>query len=200
MNGRKITVQNRIFSGDERGGALFLLAGFFLVGGLLGCLLAARVGGGADDSLSTYMEGYLSAAQAGKAGAPSLLTALWEAFRYPLACVVLGFTTAGAVLVPLVVAMRGFFLSFAVSSFVRMFGARGLLMSAGVFLPACLVVIPCMFLLGVHSFRPRRDLATRDFLPLYALCTGALFLLTLYECLLAPQILGLLARVILQGS
>lgn len=200
MNGQKVTVKNRLSQGGERGGALFLLAVFFLAGRLLGCLLASRVGGGANDSLSSYIKGYLSAVQVGKAGAPGLLSAMWENFRYPVACVVLGFTSAGVVLVPLVFAMRGFFLSFAVSSFVRMFGGQGLLMAVGVFLPAGLVVMPCMFLLGMLMLRPKREMAVREHLPVYSICAGALFLLTLYECLLAPKILGLLANVLLQGS
>ncbi|MDD4715596.1 MAG: stage II sporulation protein M [Oscillospiraceae bacterium] len=200
MNGRKVAVQNRAVPSEERSGALFLLAGFFLVGGLLGCLLASRVGGGANDSLSSYIKGYLTAVHTGEANSPGIFPVLWENFRYPVACVVLGVTSAGAVMVPIVFAVRGFFLSFAVSSFVCMFGGRGLLMAAGVFLPAGLVVIPCMFLLGILMLRPTGKITMRGCLPAFGVCAGALLLITLYECLLAPKILGLLASVLLQGS
>jgi hypothetical protein len=121
--------------------ATILLALFFIAGGILGCMTAARVGGGANDSLAVYIKGYLAAGAAGEVSAPSLFSLIWDGFRYALIAALFGFTSLGVILMPLLMAVRGFFLSFALASFVRMFGGGGLLLAMGVFGFSCLLTV-----------------------------------------------------------
>ena len=55
-------------------------------------------------------------------------------------------------LIPALLAARGFFLSFAVTVFVRLFGYNGLLFSAGVFGVQCLVSLPFLLLISAQAF------------------------------------------------
>lgn len=186
--------------------SLAVLAGAFALGGLLGCLLASRVGGGGNDSLTGYLQAYLGAVQNGAAAPPHLLVTLWETFRWPLCAFLMGFTALGVVGLPVLFAVRGFLLSFAISSFVRMFGGVGGILAFFAFGLTALVAIPALFVLGVQGFAAAKSLAGRFFgntkcpLPfgrLYLLrsgvCALALGVCVLLEYLAVPALLGSVA-------
>ena len=141
--------------------ALAASAVFFFLGGLAGCILAARIDGGASESLSAYMQGFLSAAQEGGVGAPALLHVVWETARWPLLAVLLGFTALGLLGLPILFSVRGFLLAFSIASFVRMFGAAGCLLAFLVFGVSGAVSVPVLFVLGVQSLTAARALASR---------------------------------------
>ena len=62
---------------------------------------------------------------------------------------------------PLVFVVRGFLLSFAIASFVRMLGSGGALLALAVFgVPGC-VGIPALFVLGVQGWEASRALGSR---------------------------------------
>ena len=63
-------------SGDGLIPVLAVTAACFLLGGLVGCLLASHIGGGGQESLAAYVEGFLRAAQAGEFGGVGCLLAL----------------------------------------------------------------------------------------------------------------------------
>ena len=147
------------------GGAWFsvtlLLTSLFLAGGLAGCRMASWVGGSGSEGLASYIRSYLLAAQEGVGSSPSIFELCWDVFRYPVIVLVLGFTALGVIGIPLVFAARGFFLSFAISSFVRMFGGHGLLLAAVVFGIPGVISIPVLFVLGAQGWRASRTLAER---------------------------------------
>jgi hypothetical protein len=145
--------------GNSEISATILLALFFMAGGLLGCLTAARVGGGANDSLALYIRGYLAAGVAGEVSTPSIFSLIWDSFRYALIAALFGFTSLGVILMPLLMAVRGFFLAFAAASFVHMCGGGGLLLAMGVFGFSCLLTVPCLFVLAVQGYLAARVLA-----------------------------------------
>ena len=64
--------------------ALVLLSAAFAAGALAGLLMAARVDGGGQESLGSYLRAYLEAAKTGGAVPPELAPALWESARWPL--------------------------------------------------------------------------------------------------------------------
>lgn len=200
MKGHVVSVkkkEKRIRMTKAESRALYLLSGCFLVGSLLGCLLSVRACEG-EEALLTYLKQYLTAAKAGVTDAPGVLTVLWDVFRYPLACMLLSFVPAGRWMIPSIMAVRGFFLSFAVSAFVRLFGSNGLLVAAGAFLPSALVVIPCMILWGIRCLCAADQPPTvQTVLPLCGICAGALFCAVIYECCFAAKVLGILASSIL---
>ena len=77
-------------SGDGLIPVLAVTAACFLLGGLVGCLLASHIGGGGQESLAAYVEGFLRAAQAGEITAPALASLVWDTVRWPLLALLLG--------------------------------------------------------------------------------------------------------------
>ena len=120
-------------SGDGLIPVLAVTAACFLLGGLVGCLLASHIGGGGQESLAAYVEGFLRAAQAGEITAPALASLVWDTVRWPLLALLLGFTALGLLGLPLLFAVRGFLLAFSIASFVRLFGGAGCLLALLVF-------------------------------------------------------------------
>ena len=118
-------------SGDGLIPVLAVTAACFLLGGLVGCLLASHIGGGGQESLAAYVEGFLRAAQAGEITAPALASLVWDTVRWPLLALLLGFTALGLLGLPLLFAVRGFLLAFSIASFVRLFGGVGCLLVFG---------------------------------------------------------------------
>ena len=186
---------------------LTVLSACFVLGGLLGCLLAAYVSAGGEDALSVYLDTYLTAIRAGTLNAPDPLAALWENLRYCTICALFGFTALGAFLIPALFLARGFLLTFAMASLVRRLGSGGLLLSfAALGIPAVMTVPP-LFLLGVQGFLTARRMAGletgerghgavygRVYLRCVALCAVMGFLAFLYECRLAPLLLRSFAQ------
>ena len=97
--------------------ALAIVGAFFLAGGLAGCILASCVDGGGGESLSAYLQSFLSAARAGAVDAPAVLSLVWSTIRWPLLALLLGFTALGLLGLPILFAARGFLLAFSIASF-----------------------------------------------------------------------------------
>ena len=131
--------------------ALVTVGGAFFVGGLAGCGMACWAGGLGGEALRVYLEAFLASASAGGAARPELASMVWELIRWPLLTFLLGFTALGVIGVPLLFGVRGFLLSFSITSFVRLFGGSGSLLAFLVFgISGCLAV-PALFVLGVQS-------------------------------------------------
>ena len=139
---------------------LLFLALFSLAGVLLGQVLAGKVPDGTGGELTRYLTDYVYLY--GQTAPES--RAFWETvviyFRYPLLAVFLGFTSVGVVLVPVVAAAFGFFLSFSVSCFTAAFGGEGVLLALAVSGLRCAVTLPCFFLLAVPSWQASWTLAS----------------------------------------
>lgn len=105
--------------------ALLVVSCAFVSGGIAGLLVASQVAGEGQTTLAAYIESYLAAAQQRTAAAPGFFAVALDLLRWPCLAVFMGFLSLGVVGVPILFAVRGFLLSFAVSSFVRMFGGAG---------------------------------------------------------------------------
>lgn len=123
----------------------------FFAGGLLGCLLMARVAGGAGEGLEAYVQSFLRAAESGALSAPDLLPSMWECIRWPLLALLLGFTALGLLGLPVLFAVRGFLLAFSIASFVRVLGSAGCLLAFLLFGVTGAISVPVFFMLGVQS-------------------------------------------------
>ena len=171
--------------------ALAVLAAAFAAGALTGLLLAAQVGGEGQESLSAYLQVY------------------WEAARWPLLTLLLSFTSLGAVGIPAIFAVRGFLLSFAVASFVRIFGGAGAILAFFAFGFTGTISLPVLFLLGVQgllSALARAGQAMgggkgptappgRAFWLRSGLCAAGLVLSALLECWAVPALLASVAEL-----
>lgn len=199
-------------SADGAAPFLAVAAACFLLGGLAGCLLAGSVGGGGQESLAAYVEGFLQAAQAGEISPPALAALAWETLRWPLLALLLGFTALGLLALPLLFAVRGFLLAFSIASFVRLFGGAGCLLALLVFGVGGAVSVPVLFVLGVQSFLAARILAGRVWgegkaAPLYGRaywlrcggCAAALCVCMLLDGFAVPALVSGLAGTLLAG-
>lgn len=137
---------------SEWAAPLAVLAFSFLLGGGLGCLLAALSGGSGAEELSRYLVGYLTLAETEELPR-GLWPLLWGQLKYLLAAAVLGLTALGVPGLPVLFGMRGFFFSFPVACFCRVFGGRGLFPAFVLFGLPALLWTPALFLVGVSGLR-----------------------------------------------
>lgn len=195
----------------EQKAALAALSAAFLLGGLIGCLLAALSGGQGAEELSGYLTGYLALAL--EDGLPGRLwPLLWGQVKYLLAVLVLGLTALGLAGIPILFALRGFFFSFSAACFCRIFGGRGFLPAFFLFGLPALLWVPALFLSGVPGFLSARQLLRRtpgdgrSAMPLggawwcrAGLCVGLAVTSGLVEYWVVPVLLRAAARVILSS-
>ena len=188
----------------EGGGpALAALGICFFLGSTAGCLLAAAAGGGGSESLTSYIQGFLSAAGEVGVQPPALLPLLWDLLRWPVFVVALGFTALGVLGIPILFAVRGFLLSFAVSSFVRIFGSEGCFAATLIFGVSGAVSIPALFVLGVQGLTASARLAGRTmgasrrgspfgraYFLRCGMCAGAFCVCILLEYLVVPTLVA----------
>ena len=135
---------------------------------------------------------------------------LWGQAKYVLAALVLGLTALGALGLPVLFGVRGFFLSFPAACFCRVFGGRGLLPAFVLFGLPALLWAPALFLAGVQGLLSAQQLLRRVLgdgrggLPISAawwcragLCAGLALAAGLLEYWVVPVLLRAAARVIL---
>lgn len=191
---------------------LLILSAAFLLGGLAGCFLANQVDGSGSTALGDYLEGYLSAVYSGSAAKPEALSLLWEIIRWPLFTFVLGLTPLGLLGIPILFLVRGFLLSFAISSFYHVLGTVGLGLAFVVFGITGLICVPVLFILGVQGFLSAGAITGRltgesRRLPLFdrltllrcGVCAAALCVCGLLEYCVIPVLLESLAGFLLRS-
>lgn len=189
-----------------KGVALAVLSLSFLLGGCAGCVLAGLAGGEGGRELSAYLTDYLAAVDT--VPAPGLWTVLWEHGKILLAALLLGLTALGVLGLPLLFGVRGFFFTFSVACFCRVFGTGGALPSFVLFALPALLWAPALFLAGTQSLRSSRQLLGRALgeertspvfgKPSYwctaGLCAGLTLAGCLLECWVVPVLLRAAAR------
>ena len=194
---------------SEQSRALAVLAVAFLFGGVAGCVLAALSGESGAEELGRYLVDYLTLYQDGQLSR-SLWPVLWGQVKYLLAALLLGLTALGLVGFPILFSVRGFFVSFPVACFCRIFGARGLFPAFILFGLPALLWAPALFLMGVSGFFSSQQLLrrvlgeSRGVLPLSGtywcragLCAGLALAAGFLEYWVVPVLLRETAQVIL---
>ncbi|MCL2081885.1 MAG: stage II sporulation protein M [Oscillospiraceae bacterium] len=130
---------------ENHSAILGILAICFIGGAAAGCLCSVWGGESADMAVSDYLANITQ----GSVVRPDLFSAVINQLQYPIICFFLGLTILGVFLIPVCFAARGFFLAFAATSCLRVFGtSSGLLLAGAMLAPGALVSVPCMFLLG----------------------------------------------------
>ena len=193
-----------------QGAALAILGGLFLLGGTAGGLFAGLAREDGARALGDYLSGYLTYAAQG-AVVRSLWPVLWEQLRYFLLALIFGVTALGVAGLPILFAVRGFFFSFSVGCFFRVFGGAGLLPALVLFGIPALVWAPAFFLVGLQGLSNawcllRRSLGeSRAELPAgrsaywarAGLCCVLFLICGALEYLVVPVLLRAAARVVL---
>lgn len=132
----------------------------FLASGLCGCLLASAAGESGGAAISSFLKSYLALVSDGSAVSPSGWNVLWELCCWPGLVFVLGFTALGAAAIPALFCVRGFLLTYAMSSFYRVFGSAGTITVFTVFGVSALFSVPVLFAVGRVAFSSSAELAS----------------------------------------
>ena len=130
---------------------LAVLAICFAIGALGGFLFATI--GEPSSELLDYLQRYFQLAGQGGQTGPSLLSSIWDLLRWPLAAVLLGFSALGIAGIPVLLAVRGFMLSFAAATFTRLFGWSGAAAAMASFGLTVFVAVPVLFLISQNAFQ-----------------------------------------------
>lgn len=183
-----------------RAAGLLLLSALFLIGSVVGCVCAGCVED-PDGTLADYVRGCLSALSLGQMEV-GFFSALWEISKVPLAAFLLGLTALGVIGLPVLFALRGFLLCYAVSAFFRLFGWNGLLAALVLFGLSAFVWLPVLLHLGTQGLLSAYGLLRRTMgegrYPLRlnggyliggGICALALCLCACVECFAIPVLL-----------
>jgi len=180
--------------------SLIFLCVCFAVGGITGAVAAAN--GGDSTQLAASASEYTSLADL------SFGVVLAKILQYPVIIILCGLSVFGAVLIPFIVALRGFFLLFAITTFVRLFGGPGLLYSIALFGIQCMFVLPCIMLLGsqgivsagllfsITSGRGKKisgSVFSAAFFIRILICLAVLLICTLAETYITPYFVSVVA-------
>lgn len=141
--------------------ALIITAVFFGAGGAIGCLAAARAMNGGTEALQSYLAHFLSLISIDALSLPDIPGLIWRAVRWPLAAFLFGFTALGILGIPILTALRSFFLAFSITSFACAMGRRGVWIAFFLLGIPGVLYIPAFFLLSVQSFSAAWTLAGR---------------------------------------
>lgn len=192
-----------------QGAVLVLLCALFLAGGVAGSLFAGLAGGEGAKELNRYLADYLSLAGEGTV-ARNFWPTVWEQLRYLVAVVVLGLTAIGAVGIPLLFCLRGFFFAFSVGCFCKVFGGAGLIPALVLFGLPALLWGPALFLAAFQGMSSSLCLLRRGlgdghfplpFSPAYwlriGLCSALVLACAGAEYVVVPVLLRAAARVVL---
>lgn len=134
-----------------------LLSLFLVLGILAGYALSLRFQETAGEELGRYLEAARSGGDSPTAAAA--LRTLVCYFRSPLSAFLLGFSSIGALLLPLLFSLQGFVLSFSLFSFAGALGREGFGALAALFGIRLLFVLPCTLLLGSAALEKAHCLA-----------------------------------------
>lgn len=191
------------------GAALALLCVLFLAGGAAGSLFAGLAGGAGAQELNAYLTDYLSIARDGTVSR-TFWPILWGQLRYLALAVLLGLTAIGVVGIPLLFCARGFFFSFSVGCFCRVFGGSGLIPGLVLFGLPALLWGPALFLAGFQGLSGAQCLLRRGLgrgrraLPFstaywlrIAVCGGLILACAGVEYLVIPILLRAAAQFVL---
>lgn len=130
---------------------VLILVSFFLIGIFTGCMVALRASEETSEYLSSYIGEFRGSLADGSA--PPVGQALLNSFLFPAVIFILSFTIFGVAGIPLLLAAKAFFLSFAVASFVRALSSGGVLLALIALGPQNIIAIPCLMLLSVQGMR-----------------------------------------------
>ena len=204
---RQKALRLNLISGDLA--ATVLLGALFFVGGAVGCIVAAGIGGAAGSQLQTYLQTYFMLAKERSVEVP-FLPVLWEQFQYPLLLLLFGFTAIGVLGIPILFSVRGFLFAFSVACFYRVLGWAALVPAMVLFGLPALMWVPAFFVLGTQAMcsaytlfsgrtgERQSSLAWQgvDWIR-SGLCAVVLALCVAFECLVLPVLVGASAGFVL---
>lgn len=184
--------------------AAVLLSAIFLCGCIAGTFAASNISSGSE--VSKYINLYIQMAREHPDTGSLLGLAFLNSFKYHVLAVLFGLSVLGVGLVPLVVLVRGFTLSFAVTSFVKVLGNGGFLLAFYAFGIQCIITLPCLIILASQALTMSASLVsngrkkigqvmTPAFFARLAICSLALAIAAVFEALFTPLLISSIADI-----
>jgi hypothetical protein len=198
-----IRIIRNLLSRDKLDAIGFTLsAGFFLVGALGGAISANYI----SDFSGSLLKNYFLSPDGGVFVSGGLGKSLFDTFLYPTIAVFFGFAAFGFILLPPLLGLKGFVLTFVAASIIKVFGGKGFLVSLSLFGLTSLISFPCLLILSVQAFTASYNLTgallkRRIIRVIYGkayflrclLCFAALILSAFIDAYLAPLLASLAA-------
>ena len=185
---------------------LLCCGAMFLCGCVAGAAAAGFVNG--ETKLGEYFSAFLSLFVTGANTEPDFFTALIDVLKYNLVAIIFGISLLGIFFIPVLTAVRGFFLCFSISTIVRVVGGKGIGLALAIFGANTLLTIPCFFVLSVYAFtassyifrntvskapKPAASsLSSRSFVHC-GICLAVLIISALIECFVTPHLISFAA-------
>lgn len=129
---------------------LFLLLFAFFAGAVPGFLLAFW--GSGNQAVKSYLLDHFVYAASGELHI-SFFSAVWECIQWPLFVLIFSFHALGIFIIPALICIRSFLLSYVVSVVSLAFPHDGLIISIILFSATILFVVPTLFLWGSEGLR-----------------------------------------------
>ncbi len=130
--------------------SLIVLAVFFLVGAIVGCIMAVVVVDPTE--ITDFFSMFWDSAQTVTLQ-NSFVGVLIGNLLLPTIIFVLGFCVLGAIAIPVCVGVKGFTITFAVTAIMRAFGTKGVWLALSSIGISSLLYIPCLLLVALFAFR-----------------------------------------------
>jgi len=179
-----------------------LCAGFFLVGALAGAISANYI----SDFSGALLRNYFLSPEGGVFTSGGFGKSLFDTFLYPIIAIFFGFAAFGFILLPPLLGLKGFVLTFVAASIIKVFGGKGFWVSLSLFGLTSLISLPCLLILSVQAFtasyaltgallkrRTLRAIYGRAYFLRCLLCSAALVLSAFIDSYLAPLLVSLAA-------
>lgn len=194
-------------SGENISRAGLLLCGIlFFCGTIAGTITAGVINDGT--KLGTYFSSYMTFFLTGNTVKRDFFSAVFDAYKYNILSLALGFSVVGVFFIPVLSALRGFFLTFSISTVVRVLGGNGILLALAIFGLNTLFTIPCFLILSTDAFsasqyimrqtvlRNQKTMTSplnRHFFSRCGLCFFMLTITALIDLFITPQLIALAA-------
>lgn len=122
----------------------------FTAGIVLGSICLMKTNAGAEDGLRTYFSSFLTASQVGVDKFGIFKNAVKENIVYLIIVFAAGFFRIGVIFIAAALVRKGFIMGFTAAACVKIFGIKGILVTAAM-LPGILLIIPSFVALSAVS-------------------------------------------------
>lgn len=180
-----------------------LLSAFFFLGIVIGGFSSLYISGNTADELGSFLSGTSGVALS--SSIKTFPTMLWKNSKYILFCFILSFTVLGTVLIPAVLALKGYLISFSIGVLLKLYGLYGIWLSISFWGIQCAFLIPCLLVVGIQSFNfsksqttffVRKSTISESSFPkklflIFGICIIVIIIATFLDLLITPKLVNL---------
>lgn len=193
---------------------LLLVLIFFVAGVVFGALSIRALGESAKQDMITHLNTFFHGLMGSNVDAPtSADSSVWLNLKTAGIIWILGISTIGMPIIPIIIFLRGFVIGFTVGFLVNELGFKGMIFALVSILPQNLIIVPALLVAGMlgisFSVMILKSLVTRrpiDFFSQFAnysvmmvLICGALLVASIIESFLTPALMKIVARILLKS-